>query len=133
MDYFSSMSRVFGPRSLLWFAATLFFCAAPALARRALSFAVPGDQIVGQTVARVLFTPQGSEHRVVFNFAFNPSVISYTGLAVGAGASGGSVALNTSQMGAGKVGELYNNRAGTARTGLYHLESGTEDGLAAGP
>lgn len=32
-----------------------------------------------------------------------------------------------------RVIELYNARAGTVRTGAYHLQSGTEDGFAAGP
>ena len=32
-----------------------------------------------------------------------------------------------------RVIELYNTRAGTVRTGAYHVQSGTEDGFAAGP
>ena len=32
-----------------------------------------------------------------------------------------------------RVIELYNYRAGTSRTGEYHVESGTEDGYASGP
>ena len=32
-----------------------------------------------------------------------------------------------------RVIELYNVRAGTARTGAYHFQTGTEDGFAPGP
>ncbi|MBI5767101.1 MAG: hypothetical protein HZA93_04850, partial [Verrucomicrobia bacterium] len=32
-----------------------------------------------------------------------------------------------------RVIELYNHRAGTVRTGQYHVQSGTEDGFAPGP
>jgi len=32
-----------------------------------------------------------------------------------------------------RVIELYNTRAGTVRTGAYHVQAGTEDGFAAGP
>jgi len=32
-----------------------------------------------------------------------------------------------------RVIELYNTRAGTARTGAYHVQAGTEDGFAPGP
>ncbi len=32
-----------------------------------------------------------------------------------------------------RVIELYNTRAGTVRTGRYHVQQGTEDGFAAGP
>jgi hypothetical protein len=32
-----------------------------------------------------------------------------------------------------RVIELYNTRAGTARTGQYHVQAGTEDGFAPGP
>ncbi len=32
-----------------------------------------------------------------------------------------------------RVIELYNVRAGTARTGAYHLQADTEDGFAPGP
>ncbi len=32
-----------------------------------------------------------------------------------------------------RVIELYNTRAGTVRTGRYHVQNGTEDGFAAGP
>jgi len=32
-----------------------------------------------------------------------------------------------------RVIELYNTRAGTTRTGQYHVQAGTEDGYAPGP
>jgi hypothetical protein len=32
-----------------------------------------------------------------------------------------------------RIIELYNFREGTKRTGLYHVQSGTEDGFAPGP
>jgi hypothetical protein len=32
-----------------------------------------------------------------------------------------------------RVIELYNTRAGTVRTGQYHVQAGTEDGFAPGP
>jgi hypothetical protein len=32
-----------------------------------------------------------------------------------------------------RVIELYNTRAGTSRTGQYHVQAGTEDGYAPGP
>ena len=32
-----------------------------------------------------------------------------------------------------RVIELFNTRAGTARTGAYHVQAGTEDGFGPGP
>ena len=32
-----------------------------------------------------------------------------------------------------RVIELYKTRTGTVRTGTFHVESGTEEGFAAGP
>jgi len=171
----SFMSVVFSGRAFFVVLAALLFGASPALVQGALSFSVPAGQIVGNTTARVLFTPGGNEQRIRLTFAYQPELVSYTGLGLGSGANGASLAVDATNPEDGfsadsprasgsdaalarhhsadtrgatsgsprdgaidlfdltRVIELYNTRAGTVCTGAYHVQSGMEDGFAAGP
>ena len=68
-------------------------------------FVVPTNGTSGQTIAvSVCLAALGNENALSFSLTFDPSLLSYQSVALGSGASGGSLLANSSALGAGQLG-----------------------------
>ena len=68
-------------------------------------FVVPTNGTSGQTIAvSVCLAALGNENALSFSLTFDPSLLSYQGVALGSGVSGGSLLANSSALGAGELG-----------------------------
>jgi hypothetical protein len=68
-------------------------------------FVVPTNGTSGQTIAvSVCLAALGNENALSFSLTFDPSLLSYQGVVLGSGVSGGSLLANSSALGAGQIG-----------------------------
>lgn len=76
-----------------------------AVAPAAQIFVVPTNGTSGQTIAvSVCLASLGNENALSFSLTYDPSLLSYQSVALGSGASGASLLVNSSALGVGELG-----------------------------
>jgi hypothetical protein len=68
----------------------------------------------GVVVLPINLISQGDENALEFSVNFNSSLLTFTGVSLGSGASGGSLLANTNQLGSGRLGLLLSLPAGAS-------------------